>query len=195
MAGRGKKNRKDPRPEDLINWKETFGIEHPRQRAFLSALAVVGNPTTAARISKVSRTSHYNWLGEVDGEGVATKAANAYKRACEEAMDVAGDRLEYRCWQLATDEKHPNITALIFMLKAIRPKKFREHFVTEHTGPAGGPIETATKVEVVDMRELAQPGRLKEVTGLIETMGLTRQFPALYPGGDNGNGKGNGHGS
>jgi hypothetical protein len=200
MAGRGKKTRRarkaTPPVEPPINWRESHDITHPKQRSFLAALSVWGNVTEAARIAGISRMAHYKWLGAVDEKGIATPEATRYKLACDEAIERAGDSLELRCWQLATDKKHPNITALIFMLKAVRPQKFRERFVTEHTGAGGGPIqtETATKVEVINMEELAQPERLAQVASLVRNMGLERQFPMLFPGGENGNGNGGGNG-
>jgi hypothetical protein len=82
------------------------------------------------------------------------------------AKEMAADRLEEEAWRRAVDGvdepvgfyrgkpsawvKRYSDTLLIFLLKALRPEKYRERY--EHSGPEGGAIpvmvvrrETATE--------------------------------------------------
>jgi len=189
-----RRKKPQPNPKAGLSWRESHGITNPLQRAFLAALSIVGQPTAAAKISHVSKQTHYNWLNAIDKDGNATADATRYAGAAREAVEQAGDNLEHHVWKMAMDAKKPNLVAAIFLLKGIRPEKYRERFVAEHTGPKGGPIETNTNVAIVNLEELRSPERLQAVTALIRSTGLENNFPELFKGSDSGNGNGSGNG-
>ena len=112
---------------DIHNWKDSHGIHDVKQRAFLTALAATGNKTMAARISGISKQSHYNWMGggALDSE-IIDECQQLYRKAVKDAEDEAGDLLEYRVRQMAMDEKHPQPVAAFFLLKGLRPAIYRE---------------------------------------------------------------------
>ena len=104
---------------------------NPTARAFLAAVAEVGNITVAASLSGCARTQHYNWLKVVDG----------YREAFDEAMENAADLLEKEARRRAVEgvaepvfhngkavgavRKYSD-TLLIFLLKGARPERYRE---------------------------------------------------------------------
>ena len=92
--------------------------------AFLSAFRKCGNITSAARACGIDRSSHYQWLAQAE-----------YAEAFTHALDDATDELEAVARERATAGSD---LLLIFLLKALRPKVYREK--VEHTGPDGGPI-------------------------------------------------------
>ena len=93
-------------------------ISHPKKRAFLAAFSRCGSLSQAAKRAKVDRRTHYNWLREDP----------AYREAFRQATIEAGDALEDKMAELAHDG---NVTAAIFLLKGLRPEKYRERY--EHT--------------------------------------------------------------
>ncbi len=130
-------------------------ITHPKKRAFLGAFCATGNVSRAAELAGITRRTHRNWL----------EADKVYQAAFADATEEAADRLELEATRRAHDGlirykfhsksgrvlRHPvtkkpyfeheySDTLLIFLLKGLRPEKFREKF--EHTGAGGGPIET-----------------------------------------------------
>lgn len=153
-------------------------MTNPKARAFLKALARTGNISAAAKMAKVARRSHDNWL----------KIIPEYRRAFVEAMDRAADRLEREALRraaeglrrfkfhqglpimIACDKDHPEAvlvtkpdgsqghvrhyyeheysdTLLIFLLKAVRPEKFRERYEVKHEGKGAGPQEVVVRFE------------------------------------------------
>jgi hypothetical protein len=141
--------------------REFPAITHPKKRAYLHAFAETGNGVLAAKAAKVCRKTTYNW----------TQADKEFVAALADATEMAGDRLEAEAWRRAHDglvrykflkngkpilhpvTKQPyyeleySDTLLIFLLKGIRPAKYRERQSVEHSGPDGGPIE------VIDARD------------------------------------------
>jgi hypothetical protein len=130
-------------------------ITHPKKRSFLGAFSETGNVSRAAGIAGITRKTHTNWL----------KADAVYAEAFDEASEAAADLLELEARRRAHDgvmrvkfhsrsgrplidprtkkfyaEHEYSDTLLIFLLKGLRPDKYREKF--EHTGAGGGPIET-----------------------------------------------------
>ena len=105
---------------------------NPHQRAFLAAFRETGNVRLACEVAKVGRSSHYRWLDK-DPE---------YREAFELAKEDAADILEAEAYRRAVEgvEKpvgwykgKPGGTVreysdilLIFLLKALRPEKYRE---------------------------------------------------------------------
>ena len=130
-----------------------------RQKAFLKAYRKTGNVTCAADAAKIDRASHYRWLEEPD-----------YKAQFGDAADEAADRLEEEARRRAVDGvdepvgwyqgkpggtvKRYSDTLLIFLLKGVRPEKYRERF--EHTGKDGGPIETKSDLSKLNPEQLRQ---------------------------------------
>ena len=115
-----------------------------KKKAFLAAYSETGNITRAAELSKCSRRQHYRWLADP-----------AYAKEFAEAEEQAADRLEqearrravegtqkpvfYKGEQCGIIREYSDIL-LIFLLKGIRPEKYKERFASEHTGKSGGPI-------------------------------------------------------
>lgn len=104
---------------------------HPQKRAFLAAIAETGNLTIAARAVGIDRRRHYDWLAN-DRE---------YEDEFREAMETAADLLEAEARRRAVEGvaepvfyqgkpvgavRRFDSTLLIFMLKGIRPEKYRE---------------------------------------------------------------------
>lgn len=88
-------------------------ILHPKKRAFLAAFSRSGSRTRAAKRARVDRKTHYNWLKE-DPD---------YAQAFAQAEYEAADAIEDSMADLAFDG---NVTAGIFLLKGLRPEKYRE---------------------------------------------------------------------
>jgi len=90
-------------------------IAHPKKRAMLSALSQTGNVSAAARAAGIARRTHYDWLA----------SDPSYGPAVDQAMEEAADVLE------AVARKRAIVGSdllLIFLLKAIRPAKFRDRY-------------------------------------------------------------------
>ena len=119
-----------------------------KKRAFLAAYAKSGNISTAAEAAGIDRRRHYEWLAD-DPDG-------SYAAAVAAAYDQAGDYLEEKARQRATEGWEEPVwyqgdevgrvrkysdTLLIFLLKGAKPDKYRERGTFEHTGKDGGPIE------------------------------------------------------
>jgi len=88
-------------------------VLHPKKRAVLAAFSRCGSISQAAKRAKVDRRTHYNWVREDP----------AYGEAFQQATIEAGDSLEDRMTELAFDG---NVTAGIFMLKSLRPEKYKD---------------------------------------------------------------------
>ena len=95
-----------------------------KKAAFLAAYKTCGNISEASRACEIDRSCHYDWLRDPE-----------YAEAFEFAKDEATDDLERVARERA---KKGSDLLLIFLLKSLRPKVYRERF--EHTGPDGGPI-------------------------------------------------------
>jgi hypothetical protein len=138
--------RKTGSPKTAIGNTSAGRLRTPQQRkeAFLAALAKTGNVTVAARMAKIDRGTHYDWLKE-DPE---------YKAASEDAIEQAADVLEeeavrravkgvkrpvYQGGELVGYVQEYSDTLLIFLLKGNKPAKFRERY--EHSGTGGSPIQ------------------------------------------------------
>ncbi len=107
-------------------------LENPRQRAFLTAFRELGNIRRAAEAAGIARRTHYKWR-DTDAE---------YVQAFEAAKEDAADLLEAEAWRRAVDGVEKPVgwykgepggkvreysdTLLIFLLKAMRPHKFKD---------------------------------------------------------------------
>lgn len=132
----------------------------PKKAAFVAAYAKCGNVTEACEIAGVSKSVHYDWL----------KNDEIYKKAIKEALSEAVDLMEKEARRRAvegTDEpvfykggecgkiRKYSDTLLIFLLKAARPKKYRENFKTEISGKVGFDIG-GTETAILTLEEMQQ---------------------------------------
>src|ERR1700735_2042298 len=88
-------------------------ISHPKKRAFLSAFSRCGSISKAAKRAQIDRRTHYDWLHDDP----------AYMGAFAQAKIEAGDALEDRMMEMAFEG---NVTAGIFLLKGLKPEKFKD---------------------------------------------------------------------
>jgi len=153
------------------NWRPTF----------LSALRNTGNVSASAKAAGVDRTTAY----KAKAASLQTKNAT-FAKGWDEAIEVATDLLEgearrraiagveepvyYRGEVVGAVRKYSD-TLLIFLLKAHRPEKFREHHSMEHSGPDGGPIPVEQEVDWTIL--LANPKARKA----LETLGMAMEEP------------------
>lgn len=120
-------------------------ITHLKKRAFLLSFAECGNIRRAAEESGVTRRAHYFWLKEDPDYAEAFEDAKemAIEALEEEARRRAHDGVDkpvfYKGDKVATVKEYSD-TLLIFLLKSLRPEKYRDHYQLEHTGPGGEPI-------------------------------------------------------
>jgi hypothetical protein len=84
-----------------------------KKGAFLAAYSRLGSITAAAEAAKIDRSTHYDWL----------KTDEAYKKASAEAVLQAADALEDEAARRAFAGSD---VLLIFLLKGLKPEKFRE---------------------------------------------------------------------
>ncbi len=150
------------------------------QAAFLENFALHGIKSRAAKAVGVHVTT-------VDDERQRDEDfAVSYARAHEEAADVL-ETFAHKWATTGLDERHEEITydedgkvagkkvrvtsnvspaLLIFMLKAMRPAKYRENLRVEQTGAGGGPIRV--KVEGAAEQFFEELDRLASTNGAVE---------------------------
>lgn len=138
-----------------------------KKQSFLAALALCGNMSEAARISKIPREYIYKVLGK-DME---------FKQQVDDAMEQSFDLMEkearrravegyeeavYQGGQQVGSLRRFSDTLLIFLMKGARPRKYRDNFSHEVSGPHGEPIKALvmqadlSKVSVETLEELAK---------------------------------------
>lgn len=126
------------------NPPDAFRRLKPKQRAFLRAYAALGRVDLAAEASKIHRDTHYAWLHEETPyahffdqcrEEVAQRLEDeAFRRAhdgIDKPVTVAGEREVIREY---------SDTLLIFLLKGMKPERYRERFSAELAAPGGGDV-------------------------------------------------------
>ena len=94
------------------------------KKRFLDALVREGTLTGGCREIGLSRTTVYKWL-KIDKE---------FAELVEQAEQTVADNLEHEAIRRAYDGSD---TLLIFLLKGLRPEKYREYRSYEHTGKDG----------------------------------------------------------
>lgn len=123
---------------------DRYGLAHPKKRAFLANYERTGNITVACDAAGVGRTTYYRWAEHDD----------AFTVAARQARDAAADYLEEHARLWATEglptvkeiyedgklvrreestERHA--TLLIFLLKGLKPEKYRERYDVSGDGP------------------------------------------------------------
>ena len=116
----------------------THSIRHKRKAGFLSAFSECGNVTLACKMAGIGRKTHYRWL----------EADHRYAEAFREAEQAATDYLEAEAWRRAVEGvekpagwykgkaggsvREYSDTLLIFLLKGLRPDKYRERYQVTH---------------------------------------------------------------
>lgn len=116
-----------PEHKEPETWKPS-----PKQAAFLGAYAICGNITKAAEIAKVHPdTPRCHWKDEPGfvaamekaTEEAADRLESEARRRAEEGVD---EPVFYKGEVCGTVRKYSD-TLLIFLLKGVRPGKFREN--------------------------------------------------------------------
>lgn len=139
---------------------------HEKRMAFLEAYALVGNVSDAASHAGVARTMHYEWLDDPQ-----------YAEAFHHAREQAADRLEREAVKRATagiekavwykgeqvgTERHYSDVLLIFLLKGMRPEKFRDNYGAQEVSIVKTPWDEET-VKSVARREGSKVAPLRSV--------------------------------
>lgn len=100
------------------------------QKAFLAAFAQIGIVAPAAAAAGVSRNA----------VRLATLRDPAFAAKYAEALETSTERLEGMAYARAIRAESPSDLLMIFLLKARRPKVYRDNYRLEHTGPDGGSV-------------------------------------------------------
>lgn len=138
-----------------------------RRAAFLAAYAQCANITAAAEAADVPRQTHYDWLADPE-----------YAAAFDQAHEAAADTLEKEARRRAEEgwdepvfhdgavvghKRRYSDTLLIFLLKGIRPEKYRER----------ASVNVDARVSVPEAQEairqlLADPERRRQLDALLD---------------------------
>jgi hypothetical protein len=160
---------------------EPIRTQAERQTAFLAALEVEGTLSDAARVSGVSRVTHYNWLNS------DPTYQDRFRASFEKAVDTAERELRrrgvagydkpvfYQGEQTGTIREYSD-ACLIFYLKGRRGDVFRDR--AEISGPGGGPIEHSMAVDV----SAIPLDRLRQMRAWMLEAARTTLQPALGTG-------------
>jgi hypothetical protein len=122
-----------------------------KKRAFLAAFSRCGSLSKAAKRAGVDRRTHYNWR----------KSDPSYAEAFEQAKLESADALEDTLNDMAHEG---NVVAAIFLLKGLRPEKYRERSQVQVEWD--GDLSKLTDAQLAKMDEqgrqqLAEQERLK----------------------------------
>ena len=139
---------------------------HEKRQAFLEAYALVGNVSDAAKHAGVSRRVHYEWMND---EQYADQFHHAQEQAADrlerEAVRKATAGIEKAVWykgeQVGT-ERHYSDVLLIFLLKGMRPEKFRDNYGAQEVSIVKTPWDEET-VKSVARREGSKVAPLRSV--------------------------------
>lgn len=137
-------SRKRPTRKTASKRKASTRKKKPTKRrawkpAFLAAYALTGNVRAAAEAAQINRSTAYR------GRDADAKFAQAWDEATEDAADrleqearrraVLGTEVPvYQGGKLVGTKREFSDTLLIFLLKGIRPEKYRERQHIEHEG-------------------------------------------------------------
>ena len=149
----------DPTPTEAVKSRRPS----VKRAAFLAAYARTGNISTASRLANVARSRHYEWMKEPEyaaafaearEEAIETLEEQVWKSATvgfEEPVIYQGklcfEPLRDRNGEIVLDEtglpksskipltiRKRNDVAAFFLLKALKPEKYRENVQVEHSG-------------------------------------------------------------
>lgn len=108
-------------------------IPHLKKCAFLAAFSECGSIKRSAKIAKIDRSTHYEWIsaeGEAEDEYRAA-FAEAKQRSIDALVDEARRRAQlgvkravYYKGAVVGHERHYDGTLLIFLLKGLAPETF-----------------------------------------------------------------------
>lgn len=147
-------------------------IRHPKKRAFLAAYVRTASIVRAAQTAKIDRSDHYDWM----------KKDPAYAEAFDKSKDVAAQTLEDEAVRRAHQGcakavyhqgKRVGIvteysdTLLIFLLKGLRPEKYRERYEHSATIAHSGQVDIRAAIMQV-MEKLPEDQRAVVARGLLE---------------------------
>jgi hypothetical protein len=126
-------------------------IQQAKKRAFLEAFKRCASISKAARLAKVNRATHYDWMQDED-----------YAKEFESAKPIAAQALEdeavrranqgvlkpvyYQGKKVGSIREYSD-TLLIFLLKGALPDKYKERVASTLANPDGTPI--CVRVEYV----------------------------------------------
>jgi hypothetical protein len=124
--------------------------ENHKARAFLAAYKITCNVTAAALAASIERDMHYRWLAGKKGY------AAAFERAKEEAAQTLEDEAVRRAHEGVLEPKFwkgkpvgavriYSDALLMFLLKSMRPDKYRDNWKGELTVPGGLAITVEEK--------------------------------------------------
>jgi hypothetical protein len=97
------------------------------QASFLDSFAESGNVRASAMTAGVGRRTVYDWR-EKDPEFAA-----AFDEAREDAIEVLEAELRVRA-TIGAGERGPSDVLLMFLLKSLRPDRYRDNVKIEHGG-------------------------------------------------------------
>ena len=97
------------------------------QRVFVEQLVKGQTITAAAKAAGICRRTAYSWR----------ESDKTFAEAWDDALEIGTEKLETEATRRALEGSD---TLLIFLLKARRPKVYRERVSTEVTGPDGQPL-------------------------------------------------------
>jgi len=113
-------------------------IVHPKKRALLAAFRETASISRAAAMAEVRRTSHYDWMKDPAYAAAFNEAREQAAQVLEdEAVRRAHEGVEEPIFQggrrVGTVRKYSDVL-LIFLLKGLRPDRYKERVAAEHTG-------------------------------------------------------------
>lgn len=117
--------------------------EQAQKARYLRAVSRVGTLTAGCKAARVSPHTVYSWR-EHDTE--FTIAEHDARERCADELEAAVIRRG----------KTQSDTAAIFMLKAMRPAKYRDNSRVEVTGKDGGPVDLSLEPTDRIARRIAQ---------------------------------------
>lgn len=153
---------------DVSNSSHVMQQIKNRKNSFLAAFSECGNITKAAEIAGLDRSRHYDWL----------KNDPEYAERFKDAEEQATERLESEARRRAVQGVEKPVfyqgqvcgtvteysdTLLMFLLKGIRPEKYKDRVSNEVA--VASPIKKEDGVAT--LRDLQQK-RLKETEGIEE---------------------------
>jgi hypothetical protein len=129
------------------------GICHPKKRAFLRAYCEVGTISHAARLAKITRQTHRNWLYSDERYAEAfDEAKDIFLESLETEMDRRAFRgvlraVRYQGQVVGYDRDYSDTLAIV-RAKALAPERYRDRADVRHTGADGGAIKVEAEYEL-----------------------------------------------